>query len=110
MDYIISPLAIYLIKTVDGVIAIAITMEIVALIIGAVCFFAFVDSGSPGLKRAFRIAFVVAGLLLPVALFVPSSETIIQMLVAKHITYDALASASDVVVQVYNDILNLFNS
>ena len=41
-------------------------------------------------------------------LIVPSSETVMKMVVAKNVTYDAVDAAKDVVVQVYNDILALF--
>lgn len=41
-------------------------------------------------------------------LIVPSSETAMKMAIAKNVTYDAVDAAKDVVVQVYNDILALF--
>nr|DAU08717.1 MAG TPA: Protein of unknown function (DUF2976) [Caudoviricetes sp.] len=41
-------------------------------------------------------------------LIVPSSETVMKMFIAKNVTYDAVDAAKDVVVQVYNDILALF--
>ena len=41
-------------------------------------------------------------------LIVPSSETVMKMVVAKNVTYDTVNTAKDVVVQVYNDILALF--
>ena len=41
-------------------------------------------------------------------LIVPSSETVMKMVVAKNVTYDTVNTAKDVVVQVYNDNLALF--
>lgn len=41
-------------------------------------------------------------------LIVPSSETAMKMVIAKNVTYDAVDAAKDVVIQVYNDILALF--
>ena len=41
-------------------------------------------------------------------LIVPSSETVMKMIIARNVTYDAVDAAKDVVVQVYNDILALF--
>lgn len=48
--------------------------------------------------------------IIGIALFliVPSSETVMKMAIAKNVTYDAVDAAKDVVVQVYNDILALF--
>ena len=48
--------------------------------------------------------------IIGIALFliVPSSETVMKMVIAKNVTYDAVDAAKDVVVQVYNDILALF--
>lgn len=41
-------------------------------------------------------------------LVVPSSETVMKMVIARNVTYDVVDAAKDVVVQVYNDILALF--
>lgn len=48
--------------------------------------------------------------IIGVVLFIilPSSETVMKMVIAKSVTYDAVDAAKDVVVQVYNDILALF--
>ena len=52
------------------------------------------------------IAILIIGFTL--FLIMPSSETVMKMVVAKNVTYDAVDAAKDVVVQVYNDILALF--
>lgn len=52
------------------------------------------------------IAILIVGFTL--FLIMPSSETVMKMVVAKNVTYDAVDAAKDVVVQVYNDILALF--
>ena len=103
MDYIISPLAIYLIKTVDPV-------RYLLFSVAAIGAFVLVITFSDVPEKWIRVGSAIILVSILLAVFTPSSETIIQMLVAKHITYDALASASDVVTQVYNDILNLFNN
>lgn len=41
-------------------------------------------------------------------ILVPSSDTLVKMAVAENVTYDAVDAAKDVVIQVYNDILALF--
>ena len=57
-------------------------------------------------KMKTGIAILIIGFTL--FLIAPSSETVMKMLVAKNVTYDAVDAAKDVVVQVYNDILALF--
>ena len=52
------------------------------------------------------IAILIIGFTL--FLIMPSSETVMKMVVAKNVTYDTVNTAKDVVVQVYNDILALF--
>ena len=48
--------------------------------------------------------------IIGIALFliVPSSETVMKMVIAKNVTYDAVDAAKDVAIQVYKDILALF--
>lgn len=43
-----------------------------------------------------------------VSVLIPSSDTLVKMAIAKNVTYDTVDAAKDVVVQVYNDILALF--
>lgn len=57
-------------------------------------------------KMKTGIAILIIGFTL--FLIAPSSETVMKMLVAKNVTYDTVNTAKDVVVQVYNDILALF--
>lgn len=57
-------------------------------------------------KMKTGITIFIIGIVL--FLIVPSSETVMKMIIAKNVTYDAVDAAKDVVVQVYNDILALF--
>ena len=59
-------------------------------------------------KRTFKISLVILIISLGISIFIPSSDTILKMVIAKNVTYDAVDAAKDVVVQVYNDILALF--
>lgn len=59
-------------------------------------------------KRTFKISLVILIISLGIYIFIPSSDTILKMVIAKNVTYDAVDAAKDVVVQVYNDILALF--
>ena len=59
-------------------------------------------------KRTFKISLVILIISLGISIFIPSPDTILKMVVAKNVTYDTVNTAKDVVVQVYNDILALF--
>lgn len=59
-------------------------------------------------KKLFRTSLVILIISLVIFVFVPSSDTILKMVIAKNVTYDTVDAAKDVVVQVYNDILALF--
>lgn len=51
------------------------------------------------------ITVVISGLL---ACVIPSEETITKMLIAQNVTVERVDVAFDTVVNVYNDIMNLF--
>lgn len=59
-------------------------------------------------KKAFKISLVILIISLGIFIFIPSADTILKMVIAKNVTYDAVDAAKDVVIQVYNDILALF--
>lgn len=59
-------------------------------------------------KRTFKTTLVILIILLGIFIFIPSADTILKMVIAKNVTYDTVDAAKDVVVQVYNDILALF--
>lgn len=59
-------------------------------------------------KRKMKTGSTICIIGIVLFLIVPSSETVMKMIIAKNVTYDAVDAAKDVVVQVYNDILALF--
>ena len=116
MEPVISPWVFYLIDNASG-------LKWGALIFGVIVGFIFIMYGAFLLdlldevcnkdeekyakkKGKTGIAILIIGFAL--FLIVPSSETVMKMVVAKNVTYDAVDAAKDVVVQVYNDILALF--
>lgn len=113
MEPIINPWVFYLID-------VASTLKWGALIFGFVlglvlfCFGAWsIDEAcsreeEKSAKRKMKtgLTIVIIGAVLFV--FLPSSETVMKMVIAQNVTYDAVDAAKDVVVQVYNDILALF--
>ena len=113
MEPVINPWVFYLIDNAGG-------LKWGALIFGVIVGFIFIMYGAFLLDEACSkeeeksamkkvktgIAILIIGFTL--FLIMPSSETVMKMVVAKNVTYDAVDAAKDVVVQVYNDILALF--
>ena len=102
MEPVISPWVFYLIDVVGAIKVIGIVAMFISVITLLICFLLEEESGV-----AF-ISFIVLIISLLIIIFVPSSDTLIKMTIAKNVTYDAVDAAKDVVVQVYNDILALF--
>ena len=113
MEPVINPWVFYLIDNAGG-------LKWGALIFGVIVGLIFIMYGAFLLDEACSkeeeksamkkvktgIAILIIGFTL--FLIMPSSETVMKMVVAKNVTYDAVDAAKDVVVQVYNDILALF--
>ena len=113
MEPVISPWVFYLIDCAG-------TLKLGALFFGLIIGFILLGCGSWSIDEAdskeekkFAIKKIKTGTticIIGIVLFliVPSSETVMKMVIAKNVTYDAVDAAKDVVVQVYNDILALF--
>lgn len=108
MEPVINPWLFYLIDGASdlkwGALSFGLIIGVLLLLLGAFP----VDEEEKSAKRKMKtgIAIVIIGAVLFV--FLPSSETVMKMVIAKNVTYDAVDAAKDVVVQVYNDILALF--
>ena len=113
MEPVINPLAFYLI---DGASDLKWGALIFGIIIGLILFgygaFSFDEADSKEEEKYAKkkmktgITILIIGILL--FLIMPSSETVMKMVIAKNVTYDTVDAAKDIVVQVYNDILALF--
>lgn len=114
MEPVINPWAFYLI---DG----ASTLKWGAFIFGSIIALIFVAIGANIMidayeddksynvgKKKVKIGFIIFVVSVVMFIIVPSSDTVMKMVIAKNVTYDAVDAAKDVVVQVYNDILALF--
>lgn len=113
MEPVINPWVFYLI---DG----AITLKWGALIFGIVIGLILLARGvwsieityseeeGKSAKKKMKTGTTICIIGIVLFLIVPSSETVMKMIIAKNVTYDAVDAAKDVVVQVYNDILALF--
>lgn len=113
MEPVINPWVFYLIDGASGLkwgaLIFGIVIGLVLLLFGAwsideAC--SKEEEKSAIKKMKTGIAILIIGFTL--FLIAPSSETVMKMLVAKNVTYDAVDAEKDVVVQVYNDIFALF--
>ena len=113
MEPVISPWVFYLIDNASG-------LKWGALIFGVIIGLIFISYGlflinevdtkdeEKYAKKKVKIGTTICIIGIVLFLIVPSSETMMKMIIAKNVTYDAVDAAKDVVVQVYNDILALF--
>lgn len=101
MEPLINPWVFYLFDVVDAIKTIGIVLAFISSLTLLISF----AVGEDGI--AF-VSFIVLIVSLLVAIFVPSSDTLMKMTIAKNVTYDTVDAAKDVVTQVYNDILALF--
>nr|DAW31317.1 MAG TPA: hypothetical protein [Caudoviricetes sp.] len=113
MEPVINPLVFYLI---DGASGLKYGSLIVGILIGIIligCGAMSVDEScsekeEKSAKKKMKTGSTICIIGMVLFLIVPSSETVMKMVIAKNATYDAVDAAKDVVVQVYNDILALF--
>lgn len=91
--YIIDPMWFYWVSVADGLKALCIVLPIVTFAAGVI--FSVItcsESDDDDYKKRFiKTCFIVAAILLVVlimAIFIPSKETLIQMEIAKHATYE----------------------
>lgn len=101
MEPVINPWLFYFIDVVG-------TIKIIGIIFAAASIIAFLISFLEEENGVAPISFIILIISSLIIIFVPSSDTLIKMTIAKNVTYDAVDAAKDVVVQVYNDILALF--
>ena len=112
MEPVINPLLFYLIEVADG-------LKISFGVLGVVIGLGFILAGQIGSdtyaedekkkcqnQKRIGLAVLLAGCF--ACVLIPSSDAILKMVIAKNVTYDAVDAAKDVVIQVYNDILALF--
>ena len=58
-------------------------------------------------RRAKKIL-VIGIAILTLRVFIPGTETIEKMVIAQNVTYERVEQATDVVADVYDDIMDLF--
>lgn len=107
---VINPIWFYLMSVCSAVkVAAILCTFIAALLLGAVCISCVCDGeGEAFVKRFWKRSVAALCILMAVAVFCPSCETLEKMLIAQNVTYERVEQATDVVANVYEDIINLF--
>ena len=112
MEPVINPFVFYLIDGASGLKYGALIFGVLIGLILLGCGAMSVDESSEeeekSAKKKMKIGKTICIIGIALFLIVPSSETVMKMVIAKNVTYDAVDAAKDVVIQVYNDILALF--
>ena len=107
---VINPIWFYLMSVCEAVKILAILASVASGLLVAGCIECMCEGedGEDFLKR-FGKKFVAA-LCISIAVVVlcPSSETLEKMLIAQNVTYERVEQATDVVSNVYEDIMSLF--
>lgn len=111
--YIISPISIYLLGLVDNLQSILGIGSVALFFLGLFCYSEISDLESSQFRdkymKATKICLIVSTIMAIIWVFIPTKETIIQMLIAKNITVDRVQIAGDIVEKVYSDIINILN-
>ena len=114
MTPVINPWVFYFMSVADGIGIFAFVASVVLAFIVAL-FFKRADDEKGFDQEAFdryikatKKAATAFAIAVFVAITVPSSETIMQMLVAQNVTYERVEAAGDIVQEVYEDIMGLF--
>ena len=101
MTPVINPWIFYLLGLVDPL---KCTAFIAATFLGCGLFIHYFCESEKAPKKIF----VLTGLLLTLAFFVPNSKTVTKMVLAQNVTYERVEAVTDTVETVYNDIMDLF--
>lgn len=112
MNYVIDPLWIYLIGLVETLKPTLGFLSIVSIILAFVIIGTSADEKPDIKKSCIKVSkiLIIASTILGMAyVFVPSKETVIQMLIAKNVTVDRVQIATDVVQNIYKDILGVIS-
>lgn len=116
MTPVISPWVFYLMSVADEIGVIAWIVFIIVGFVG-ICFGAsaliehsgYSESNDYKVLKAVAKPLIWAAILaIAITVFLPGSRTITKMLVAQNVTYERVEAAGDVVQEVYEDIMELF--
>lgn len=108
-EYIINPSWFYWASVLNSVRVAFFVISVVGLIVGAVMTILYVsdegDFGYLAKKKWFWVLWSVGIFLFIVALFMPSKEVMIQMMVARYLTHENIAYSVETIKEIADYIL-----
>ena len=107
---VINPMVFYLMYVADALKDFLFFVGVGMLILPVVYAIAISDD-EDCFKRACRQGkkiLVIGMVVLTIRIFIPSTATIEKMVIAQNVTYERVEQATDVVADVYDDIMELF--
>lgn len=106
---VINPIWFYLMSVCEAVKMVAIFCVFISVVLVGACIVGMSDEdGEAFVKQFWKKSVAALCISISVAVLCPSSETLEKMLIAQNVTYERVEQATDVVSDVYEDIMNLF--
>lgn len=109
MNYIVDPRMFYFMNIVGNLQAFLICAGAILLVIGAIIFIGLYANSDfkvyPKEARFGTACLIVSVALFLASVFIPSKETLIEMEIAKHVTYDSAETAVQMIQEATDYIL-----
>ena len=107
---VINPIVFYLMSIADALKGILLLIGVGALAFPPIYALTVAENGDEFVMACHRVkkAFVIGMAILTIRIFIPSTATVEKMVIAQNVTYERVEQATDVVADVYDDIMDLF--
>lgn len=108
---VINPMVFYLMSVTESLKDFLLFAGIGLCVLAIVLVPLFADLSNDDLKTVLswsKRAAVIGVAILVIRIFIPGTETIEKMVIAQNVTYERVEQATDVVADVYDDIMDLF--
>lgn len=111
---IISPWLIYLIGSVDGVLAWVITIGLCSLALAVACFIEstasyYEEDEKPEWRRRSKIFLIVSIIFISLFTLIPNSRTLASMILAQHLTPNNIKATNELSSEVVKNGLDYLN-
>lgn len=111
---IISPWLIYLIGSVDGVLAWVIIIGLCSLALAVACFVEstasyYEEDEKPEWRRRFKIFLIVSIIFIFLFTLIPNSRTLASMIFAQHLTPNSIKASNELTTEVVKNGVDYFN-
>lgn len=111
---IISPWLIYLIGSVDGVLAWVITIGMCSLALAVVCFIEstacyYEEDKKTEWRRKSKIFLIVSIIFIFLFTLIPNSRTLASMILAQHLTPNSIKANNELTTEVVKNGVDYFN-